>query len=68
MLLPPPSSHDALLLLFKVLYSTKAFLQSLPFLVSLLDCFIRLVCKASTYIYTVQQVPIKGKMPLWLER
>jgi hypothetical protein len=35
---------------------------------SLLDCLIRLVSKASTDVYTVQQLPIKGQMPLWLER
>jgi hypothetical protein len=61
-----PSSHDALLLLFKIADSTKSFLQPLPFLVPLLDCLVGLVSKTSTALQTVEQVSIKGEMPLRL--
>jgi hypothetical protein len=66
MLPSSPSSHDALLLLFKIANSTTSFLQPLPLLVSLLDCLVGLVSKTSTAVHTVEQVSIKGEMPLRL--
>jgi hypothetical protein len=53
---PSPSSHDALLLLFKVSDATKPLLQSLPFLEALFNGFIRLVSKTSKSLYAVMQV------------
>jgi hypothetical protein len=54
---PSPSSHDGLLLLFKVSDATKPLLQSLPFLETVFNGFVRLVSTASKSLYAVMQVP-----------
>jgi hypothetical protein len=68
-MLLPPSSCDALLLLFKVSgTTTKPLVQLLQFLMVFLNGSIsRLISNASKSLCTVEEMmTVKGEMPLWL--